>query len=145
MQSPQADSQKTAAIISRPGRPQLTEILSVLLSWLKEHGYRVVVDQETAQYVDGQQVVPRSQMAAQPLELAVVLGGDGTLLSAARVTAAADVPLLGVNLGSLGFLTEVPLSALYPMLEEIAQGRAPIESRSLMECDLLRKETVLGS
>jgi len=75
----------------------------------------------------------------------VVLGGDGTLLSAARVTAAVDVPLLGVNLGSLGFLTEVPLTSLYPMLEAIAQGRAPVEQRSLMQCDLLRGETILGS
>jgi NAD+ kinase len=145
MRSPQAHSQKTAAIISRPGRPQLTEILSGLLRWLKEHDYRVVVDQETAQYVDGQQVVPRSQMSVQPLSLVVVLGGDGTLLSAARVTAAADVPLLGVNLGSLGFLTEVPLSSLYPMLEAIAQGNAPVEQRSMMQCELVREQAVLGS
>ena len=67
------------------------------------------------------------------------------LLSAARVTAAVDVPLLGVNLGSLGFLTEVPLQSLYPMLEAIAQGRAAVEHRSLMQCQLLRGESVRGS
>jgi NAD+ kinase len=145
MASPQSSSQKTAAIISRPRRAELAQIIPGLLSWLQDHGYRVIVDQETADYNNGLQSVSRDQMAAQPLDLVVVLGGDGTLLSAARVTAAADVPLLGVNLGSLGFLTEVPLSALYPMLEEIAQGRAPVESRSLMQCDLLREETVLGS
>jgi NAD+ kinase len=79
------------------------------------------------------------------LDLVVVLGGDGTLLSAARVTAAIDVPLLGVNLGSLGFLTEVPLQSLYTMLEAIAAGRAAVEHRSLMHCELLRGETVRGS
>jgi NAD+ kinase len=84
-------------------------------------------------------------MASKPLDLVVVLGGDGTLLSAARVTAAIDVPLLGVNLGSLGFLTEVPLQSLYPMLDAIAQGRAAVEHRSLMQCELLRGEKVLGS
>jgi len=84
-------------------------------------------------------------MSVQPLSLVVGLGGDGTLLSAARVTAAADVPLLGVNLGSLGFLTEVPLSSLYPMLEAIAQGNAPIEQRSMMQCELVREQAVLGS
>ncbi len=116
----------------------MAKIIPGLLTWLRDHNYRVIVDPETGRYNGGLEVVTRVQMAAQPLTLVVVLGGDGTLLSAARVTAAADVPLLGVNLGTLGFLTEVPPSALYAMLEEIAQGRAPIDSRSLMHCDLMR-------
>jgi len=145
MDSPQASPQKTAAIISRPNRPEVAQILPGLFTWLTEHGYKIIIDEETAKYIAGQKVVPRAQMASKPLDLAVVLGGDGTLLSAARVTAAVDVPLLGVNLGSLGFLTEVPLQSLYPMLEAIAQGRAAIEHRSLMECQLLRGDTVRGS
>ena len=145
MASPQPSSQKAAAIISRPGRPEVRKIIPDLLSWLRSHNYSVIVDQETAGYSNGLKGVSRAQMATQPLDLVVVLGGDGTLLSAARVTAAADVPLLGVNLGSLGFLTEVPISALYSMLEAIAHGRAPVESRSLMHCDLLRGENALSS
>jgi NAD+ kinase len=144
MASPQASSQKTAAIISRPERPEVAQILPELLTWLAEHGYKVIIDLETSKYIAGQEVVPRGQMASKPLDLAVVLGGDGTLLSAARLTAAVDVPLLGVNLGSLGFLTEVPLQSLYPMLEAIAQGRATVEHRSLMECQLLRGDPVRG-
>ncbi len=138
MASPQASSPKTAAIISRPDRPEVAQILPGLLTWLAEHGYKVIIDSETAKYIAGQEVVPRAQMASKALDLVVVLGGDGTLLSAARVTAAVDVPLLGVNLGSLGFLTDVPLQSLYSMLEAIAQGRAAVEHRSLMECQLLR-------
>jgi NAD+ kinase len=145
MASLQASSQKTAAILSRPERPGVAQVLPGLFSWLGEHGYKVIVDEETAGYIAGPQVVPRSQMAAQPLDLVVVLGGDGTLLSAARVTAAVDVPLLGVNLGSLGFLTEVPLPALYSMLDAIAEGRAAVEHRSLMQVQLLREGTVRGS
>lgn len=144
MTNPQP-SQKTAAIISRPDRPQVTEIIHGLLAWLAEHNYKVIVDEETAHYITGQEVVPRAQMSCCPLDLVVVLGGDGTLLSAARVTAAIDVPLLGVNLGSLGFLTEVPLPSLYPMLDAIAQGRAAVEHRSLMHVDLLRDDAVLSS
>jgi NAD+ kinase len=136
---------KTAAIISRPNRPEVGKILPGLLVWLAEHEYKVVVDRETAKYTAGQEVVPRAEMGSRALDLAVVLGGDGTLLSAARLTAAIDVPLLGVNLGSLGFLTEVPLESLYPMLDAIVQGRAPVEHRSLMQCQLLRGETVRGS
>ena len=145
MASSQAAPRKTAAIISRPDRPAVAKILPGVVTWLSEHGYKVIVDLETAKYIDGQEVVPRSQMSSKPLDLAVVLGGDGTLLSAARVTAAIDVPLLGVNLGSLGFLTEVPLQSLYSMLDAIAQGRAAVERRSLMEVQLLREETVRGS
>ena len=103
------------------------------------------MDAETAGYIEGQEVVPRTEIASKPLDLVVVLGGDGTLLSAARVTAAIDVPLLGVNLGSLGFLTEVPLQSVYTMLEAIAQGRAAVERRSMMLCELLRGDTVRGS
>jgi NAD+ kinase len=143
--SQKASSQKTAAIISRPDGLQVAQIIPGLLTWLAEHGYKVIVDQETAKHASQQDVVPRAQMGLQALDLVVVLGGDGTLLSAARVTAAIDVPLLGVNLGSLGFLTEVPLPSLYPMLDAIAEGRAAIEHRSLMRCELLRGDTVRGS
>ena len=144
MTNPQP-SKKTAAIISRPDRPQVTEIINGLLAWLAEHNYKVIVDQETAHYIKGQEVVPRTQMSSCPLDLVVVLGGDGTLLSAARVTAAIDVPLLGVNLGSLGFLTEVPLPSLYPMLDAIAEGRAAVEHRSLMHVELLREDVLRSS
>jgi NAD+ kinase len=146
MASPHSSSHpKVAAIISRPARPEVGQIVPGLLNWLQEHSYQVIVDPTTAKYAGGPEVVPREEMSLRPLDLVVVLGGDGTLLSAARVTAAADVPLLGVNLGSLGFLTEVPVSSLYPMLEAIVQDRAPVEERSLMQCDLLRQEAILGS
>jgi NAD+ kinase len=153
MPSPQASSQKaaektaekTAAIISRPDRPQVAEIMPGLFAWLAEHGYRVIIDEQTSKYTAGQEIVARGEMGSRTLHLVVVLGGDGTLLSAARATASIDVPLLGVNLGSLGFLTEVPLQSLYPMLEAIAQGRAAVERRSLMQVELLRGDEIRGS
>jgi NAD+ kinase len=149
MPSPQAPSPKspikTAAIMSRPDRPEVARILPGLFTWLGDHGYRIIIDQQTAKYIDGLQVMPRAQMASEELDLVIVLGGDGTLLSAARVTAAIDVPLLGVNLGHLGFLTEVPPESLYTMLDAIAQGQAAVERRSLMQCDLLRGDEVRGS
>jgi NAD+ kinase len=144
MASPHASSKKIAAIISRPDRPEVATIVPGLLTWLSEHGYKVIIDPETAGYAVGQEIVEREEMGSKALDLVIVLGGDGTLLSAARVTAAVDVPLLGVNLGSLGFLTEVPLQSLYPMLEAIAQGRAAVEHRGLMQCQLLSGDTVRG-
>jgi len=141
----QSQSSKSAAIISRPARPEIARIVPGLLDWFRARDYKVIVDEQTAEHAKGYEVVPRSQMSTRPLDLAVVLGGDGTLLSAAHAVASADVPLLGVNLGSLGFLTEVPLPALYPTLEAIARGRATIESRSLITCALFRGEENLGS
>jgi NAD+ kinase len=134
-----AASSKIAAIISRPARAEVARTLPELLTWLHARGYSVIVDRETAKYSNGkEEEVPRSQMSARPLDLVIVLGGDGTLLSAARATAPIDVPLLGVNLGSLGFLTDVPLASLFSMLEKVAEGNAPVEQRSLMQVDLLR-------
>ena len=145
MPSTDSSSKKTAAVISRPDHFNIGEVMPGLLAWLADHGYRVIVDEQSAEYANGPEVVPRTEMASRPLDLVVVLGGDGTLLSAARATAPIDVPLLGVNLGSLGFLTEVPLPSLYPMLEAITQGRAQVDRRSLMECQLLRGDKVLHS
>lgn len=136
---------KVAAIVSRPEKPEVARTVPDLLAWLHAHGYEVIVDPETAKYSDGQEEVLRSQMSSRPLDLVIVLGGDGTLLSAVRDTAATDAPLLGVNLGSLGFLTDVPLASLFSMLDRIAQGRVAVEQRTLMQCDLLRGEEILGS
>src|SRR5579864_769846 len=94
MGSPQA-SPKTAAIISRPDRDEVAKIVPRLIAWLGEHGYRVVIDEGTAHYASGTEVVPRDELGTRALDLVIVLGGDGTLLSAARATAAVDVPLLG--------------------------------------------------
>ncbi|HEV2398845.1 MAG TPA: NAD(+)/NADH kinase [Candidatus Sulfotelmatobacter sp.] len=138
-------SKKTAALISRPDRPEVKEIVPGLLEWLTDHGYTVVTDVETSRFCPNLESIPRAEMGARQLDLVIVLGGDGTLLSAARATAAIDVPLLGVNLGSLGFLTEVPPQALYTMLDAIAAGRASVESRSLMQCELIRNNEVCGS
>ena len=74
----------------------------------------------------------------KPFRLLVTLGGDGTLLSAARAVGPTEIPLLAVNLGSLGFLTEVRLDELYATLEATAQKQCPTESRSLLEVRLVR-------
>src|SRR5438105_10699415 len=99
---------KTAAIFSKPDKPELAQIVPELLHWLRERGYTVVMDQESAKYASGPEVVERTAVTAHNPQFVVVLGGDGTLLAAARAVAKAEIPVLGVNLGSLGFLPEVP-------------------------------------
>jgi NAD+ kinase len=136
---------KVAAIISKPGKPELASIVPELLGWFRQHQYQVVVDQETAPYAAGVDVLSREEMVSRPLNFVVVLGGDGTLLSAARSMAKAGIPVLGVNLGSLGFLTEVRLEQLYATLQGIEEGRCNVETRSMVHCEVLRKDSRIAS
>jgi len=129
---------KIAAIVSKPAKPELAEIVPEALRWLAAHDYRVYVDQQTASYQTHDFVVPRTEIARYQPEFVLVLGGDGTLLSAARAIGEAEIPLLAVNLGSLGFLTEVRLDEMYATLTAVVEGRCPVESRALIECRLVR-------
>jgi len=72
---------KFVGIISKPAKPELSQILPELFSWFEKHEYRVVIDRETAAYSAGPETIDRKQMATLPLDFVVVLGGDGTLLS----------------------------------------------------------------
>ena len=125
------------AIISKPQKPELTELLPNLLRWLEDHGYTTAMDANSADYV-GCAPCPREDMPGLNPELVIVLGGDGTLLSAARAFAKTDTPILSVNLGSLGFLTEVPLSELYKTLGAWREGSCTIDERSMMHAELIR-------
>ncbi len=131
---------KTAAIISKPSKQELKTLIPEVLHWFDEHEYRVFMDEETAAYASTEHVVPRRELSKQKPDFALVLGGDGTLLSAARAVSADNVPILAVNLGSLGFLTEVPLGELYTTLDWVDQNKCPVESRSVIECRLMRAD-----
>ena len=129
---------KSAAIISKPSKPELASILPDLLSWFRKRGYQLYLDQETAQYTNGEEVISREAIGGKRPDFALVLGGDGTLLSAARSVSHEGVPILAVNLGSLGFLTEVPLGEMYSTLEAVDAGECPSEERVVLDCSLIR-------
>lgn len=126
------------AIISKPQKEELRQLVPELALWLKAHGYEPLLDPVSATYTTDEEVCPRPSMAARSPELVIVLGGDGTLLAAARVFARTGIPILSVNLGALGFLTEVPLSRLYAHLEGWSQGHCCLESRWMLHSELWR-------
>jgi NAD+ kinase len=128
-----------AAIISKPQKPELATILRDLVAWLKTHGYEYVLDTVSAAYVGDPNPVDRQDLPRHNPNLVIVLGGDGTLLSAARVFAKTTTPILSVNLGSLGFLTEIPLADLYSTLQAWCDNCAGIELRSMMHAELHRE------
>jgi NAD+ kinase len=132
-----------AAIISKPQKPELAGILRDLLAWLEARNYHYLLDPDSAAYLDASDPVERVDLPQHKPNLVIVLGGDGTLLAAARAFARTTTPILSVNLGSLGFLTETPLADLYPTLEAWCDNCADIEVRSMMHAEIIRNgETI---
>jgi NAD+ kinase len=125
-------------IIAKQNKPEAIQVVKELVTWLKEREVACFVDSEMAKAVSH----PSLDKAEMPLavDMVVVLGGDGTLLAAARALQKKQVPILGVNLGGLGFLTEITLAELYPMLEAILKGAYKTDERMLLEAQVWRSE-----
>ncbi len=131
-------------IISKPKIAQAADIVCGLLQWLDERGIRSRCDQQTAEYANRSESFSREELP-DGTDLVIVLGGDGTLLSAARVVAGRDIPLFAVNLGHLGFLTSIPSEDLFPELERALRGEHRIGRRRMLECELIREDRAIAS
>jgi NAD+ kinase len=133
-----------AAIISKPQKPEVAGILRDLIAWLEARHYSYLLDPDSAAYLAAPNPIERVDLPKHKPNLVIVLGGDGTLLAAARAFAHSPAPILGINLGSLGFLTEVPLSDLYTTLEAWCANCAGIEVRDMMHTELVRNDQVIS-
>jgi NAD+ kinase len=132
-------------IISRPRRADLAAVVPPLLKWLEARGIRAVYDEESATSLDpaaASKGQARDQLAKSS-DLLLVLGGDGTLLAASRVAAPHGIPILPVNLGSLGFLTSFTVEELYPALEDTLAGRYSLSERVMLSAALQREGRVI--
>src|SRR5215510_92428 len=98
------------ALVGRPGKPALADPLVRLAQFLTQRGHAVALEADTAQLADTGLPAIDASAIGESADLAIVLGGDGTMLSFARQLASHDVPLIGVNQGRLGFLTDIPLA-----------------------------------
>jgi NAD+ kinase len=132
-----------AAIISKPQKPEVAGILRDLIAWLEARHYNYLLDPDSAAYLGAPNPIERVDLPSYKPNLVIVLGGDGTLLAAARAFARTTTPILSVNLGSLGFLTEIPLSDLYTTLEAWCNNCAEIEVRSMMHAEHIRDGQVI--
>jgi NAD+ kinase len=141
---------KRIGIISRPRRSNIAEVVPPLLRWLEERGLQAAYDIETATVLKGNSVGKTRHQVAQESDLLLVLGGDGTILAASREAAHHDIPILPINMGSLGFLTSFTVEELYPALESTLAGQAKIEERVLLAVErthngeLLTQQRVLN-
>jgi len=132
-------------IVVKPNKPDAIALAREIISWLQERKARVLVDEGAASRISHSLTFPRQAMSPK-IDCLIVLGGDGTLLSAARDMAAGptQVPILGVNLGGLGFLTEITLEEIYPVLENILQGKIRVEKRMRLRAEVFRQEKGVG-
>lgn len=149
---------RAVGIISRPRREDIAAVVPQLLKWLEAHKLEVLCDQETASCLGPEASAAKAPAGGEPpcsarpahrtlareqlprqADLLIVLGGDGTLLAAARILGEHTVPILPVNLGGLGFLTSVTLAELYPVLEQALEGKSRISERVLLQAEVLRE------
>ncbi len=134
----------TVAIISKPRSEYAARLVPELIAWLEARGVGVRIDRETAAYAARPDGAPREEIV-EGAQLILVLGGDGTLLSAARSARATEIPIFAVNLGGLGFLTAIKVEEVYSQLERALSGDYAISRRRMLRCELHRDGALLAA
>ena len=135
----------TVGICSKPNSPRAGAVAPELLAWLQARGIAIRADEPTASYAaPSLEGIPREQVP-EGCDLIVVLGGDGTLLSAARSIGKREIPLFPVNLGGLGFLTAISVETLFPELERVLRGEHRIAKRRLLDTQVHRGDELIAS
>lgn len=129
-------------IIVNVEKPDINQIIAHIVSWLENNGIKVYVNivgdqSRTAKSSTIQQTCNEKELVDK-CECVIVLGGDGTLLHSARIIAPGDIPVFGVNLGQLGFLTEIELNDVTPALEKLVSGEFRIEERMMIQAAVYR-------
>ncbi len=128
---------KSVAIFAKSHDPRCQGVADDLINWLEEKSCLPLVESQLARLI-GYSANLTDEEIREQAELVVVLGGDGTLISVARLFSGKDVPIVGVNLGSLGFLTEVTVEELYPLLERCLKGEPRVSERMMLEVTVCR-------
>lgn len=123
---------QAVGLVLKRGQARAVEVASSVLAWLQGRGYEVWVETEAAIHF------PKARSGSvetivHSVDLLIVLGGDGTLLSVARSLGTREVPILGINLGGLGFLTAVTVDEAIPTLERVVRGEMRIDRRMMLE------------
>lgn len=134
---------ESVCVFSKPNIADAHVIVPQLIEWLEARGIETRIDRQTATYANRANGYDREDLVDNT-QMAIVLGGDGTLLAAARAVGGRDIPLLAVNLGSLGFLTTITLDAMYPELERALKGDFRIGARRMLHCEVVRNGEVIG-
>lgn len=133
---------QNVAIFAKVHDPRCRKIAQNLIVWLQERNCVPLVEEHLNRHLGNPNGLTDLEIREQA-ELVVVLGGDGTLISVARLFSGKNVPILGVNLGSLGFLTEITVEELYPRLERCLEGNPRVSDRMMLEVTLHRENQAI--
>jgi NAD+ kinase len=136
------EPQQIIALVVRQNTPGIEDPVRRITEFLRDSGYRVVFETGTAAHlvdvaIDGVEAMTVAEIGEQA-SYAVVMGGDGTMLGIARQLAEYDIPLIGINSGRLGFITDIPLERMVPAVDEILKGGGQTEQRSLLQARVMR-------
>jgi NAD+ kinase len=130
---------KTIALIGKYNSPEIAAPLLKLADFLKRRGVTVLIDQLTGAHIEGSPYpIHALEELGRQADLAIVMGGDGTMLNIARTLAPFDVALVGINQGRLGFLTDISLDTMHETISAILDGQSVTEDRMLLEGQILR-------
>jgi len=134
---------KRIGIYAKRNHPDAVSLAREVITWFEKQGIEVYPETDLAEALGGVQGYSGKSIPAM-VNLIVVLGGDGTLISVARKVGDLRTPILGVNLGSLGFLTEITLKELYSVLEDVVKGEFSVTSRMMLDAVVRREGEEIG-
>jgi NAD+ kinase len=134
----------TVGICSKPNSTKAGAVVPQLVEWLRAHGIAIRADEDTASYAANSLEGMSRDQVPEGCDLIIVLGGDGTLLSAARAIGRREIPLFPVNVGGLGFLTAISVGELFPELERAFRGEHRIARRRLLNTQVVRDGEVVA-
>lgn len=136
---------ETVGIVTKPGAPDVAQVAAELADWLGQRGVQTLLESETATQSGRVNLrVSDEEFGSRP-DLLVVVGGDGTLLAAARLLAGREIPILAINYGGLGFLTSVTMSEYHGDLERILLGEFVSDRRMMLIAKLIRDGKTISS
>ncbi|MBP1721465.1 MAG: inorganic polyphosphate kinase [Deltaproteobacteria bacterium] len=134
---------RSCGIIIKRNKPEALSLARDIVGWLSARGVKVLVEKEVAEQIGHPDHIDRDGIPSRA-DLLIVLGGDGTLLSVARLSRVESIPVLGINLGGLGFLTEISKEETFPVLEKIIAGDFETEQRLMLKATILRQGEIIG-
>jgi len=135
---------KRILILPNPLKQKALELAGRLAEWFEDYDFKPVLEREISQKLNLTDLALKDSKDLKKIDLVMVLGGDGSMLNAARRVYPYQIPLLGINLGQLGFLTRVEIHQIKTALDDLHSGDYRVEERAMLEVEVIRDDELVG-